>query len=64
MNRAAGARERIIKASQYNPSSISETQRAIRVVGFNGKTQTFKKKGDIVIDERGRKWEVSQDGWY
>lgn len=59
---SAGTRERIIAANKYRPSSARKAARSIRLM--SGRQQTHKHKGDIIIDERGRKQEVSQNGWY
>lgn len=64
MNQRAGTRERIIAANKYNPPKGRRAHRPVRVISNKGATQTYKKKGDLIIDSLGRSHEVKQNGWY
>jgi hypothetical protein len=57
---AAGTRERIIAAHEYNPHNPRKAYRPTRF--HDGRQQTFKKKGDFVLN--GKAVKVTQDGWY
>lgn len=59
---SAGAKQRVMNRCKYRPSSARKAARAVRVIAANGATQTFKKKGDLVINERGL-YEVTRHGY-
>ena len=63
---SAGTRERIIAANKYDPRNSRKALRATRVVtnkrGQVCAYQTFKKKGDLIIN--GKAIQVPSDGWY
>ena len=62
MFRAIGTRERIIERNRYNPDKKAE--RKLRIVSKSGVTQTYKKKGDMIIYHDGRVEWVESNGWY
>jgi hypothetical protein len=62
MKPAVGTRHRIIEAHRYNPSSIAKATRKTRR-HKSGVIDTFKKKGDVVIDSAGRAYYVERSGW-
>lgn len=61
MFRSDGTKQRIIERNKYKP--LYNSTRDQRIVGKNGKSQTFKMKGDIVFHENGRVREVAESGW-
>lgn len=62
---AAGTRQRIMQRCRYNPANPTKAFRTVRVVSERGTTQTFKKKGDLVlINDRAGFLQVKQAGWF
>lgn len=59
---AHGAKQRHMERARYAPSRAAE-RKAKDFGGWAG-LKTFKRKGDLVLDERGRKVEVTSDGWH
>lgn len=62
MDSAAGAKQRHIERCQYRP--LYDAKRDSRVIAKSGANQTFKFKGDYIIDAHGRKTEVESNGWH
>jgi poly-gamma-glutamate capsule biosynthesis protein CapA/YwtB (metallophosphatase superfamily) len=61
--KAHGTRERIIKRNKYNPSDPKKAERETRE--HNGKIQTHKKKGDLVIvNPHVKSMKVDDNGWF
>lgn len=50
MHKPHGTRERIIARNKYQPRP--KAHRSVRVVTERGSTQTFKKRGDLIITDR------------
>lgn len=58
-----GARQRVIERNRYNPSDPRKAERKTRE--FNGKIQTHKKKGDLVIvNPHVKLMKVTENGWH
>jgi hypothetical protein len=62
MGPAAGTKQRIIERCRYRP--MFDDKRDVRVTSNNGATQTFKQKGDIMLDSLGVAREVKDHGWF
>jgi hypothetical protein len=63
VNGAAGTRQRIIERHRY--MHRPKAHRAIRVISDKGATQTYKKKGDlIIVNPHVKSMKVTQNGWY
>jgi hypothetical protein len=62
MQNVAGTKQRIIERSRYRP--MFDDKRDVRVISNNGATQTFKQKGDIMLDSLGVAREVKDHGWF
>lgn len=60
IHRATGTKERIMDRSRYE--ARPKAHRRTRVVGKSGETQTYKKKGDIILTASG-KHVVKQEGF-
>lgn len=57
-----GARERHIERCRYNPTPKAERESRI---DKSGMTQTFKKRGDIIIvNAAAKSFKVRRGGWY
>lgn len=62
MDSAATAKQRHMARCEYRP--MYDAKRDSRVVAKSGSNQTFKFKGDLVIDSLGKKTEVQENGWH
>jgi hypothetical protein len=62
MESVAGTKQRVIERNRYRP--MFDDKRDVRVISNNGATQTFKHKGDIMLDSLGKKVEAQDHGWF
>lgn len=61
MGPALGAKQRIIEANRYKLKRSA--QRKVRITKGSKAQDTYKKVGDIIIDNQGRKFDVTQEGY-
>lgn len=62
MGGSYGAKQRHMERARYTPTD--DAGREVRDFGGWAGVKTFKRKGDVVLDEHGRQVEVTSDGWH